>query len=64
MIGGVYHRRAYSNEIAEYHKLLNRLIMKKFPASFNQSKQALDWHSKVEKEYRNQIYWKEFQIQH
>jgi len=35
MIGGVYHRKAHSDEIAEYHKVLNEIIMDKFPDSFN-----------------------------
>jgi len=56
MPGGVYHRKAHSNEIAEFYKMLNKLIMKKFPNSFNNNKSFLDWYLKVEKEYRNQIY--------
>ncbi|MFW6128542.1 MAG: hypothetical protein ACOC6M_05110 [Halobacteriota archaeon] len=35
MIGGVYHRKAHSDEIAEYHKIINEIIMEKYPDSFN-----------------------------
>ncbi|MFO7967284.1 MAG: hypothetical protein R6U44_06770 [Archaeoglobaceae archaeon] len=35
MIGGVYHRKAHSDEIAEYHKIINEIIMEKYPESFN-----------------------------